>query len=89
VSKTKDQHIVDMYDKIRQMIISKFVLRKKIATKMEGRIIPYIIKELNAKNKAIKDHEVLICGAGIAEGTVSKVKHGVNLVEKTCSCRAW
>jgi transposase-like protein len=88
VSKIKDQHIVDMHDKIRQMIISMFVLRKKIATKMEGKIIHNIIKELNVKSKAIKDHEVLICGAGTGEVIVSKVRHGVNLVEKTCSCRA-
>jgi hypothetical protein len=89
VSKTKDRHIVDMHDKIRHMIISNFVLRKKIATKMDDRIIPDIIKELNVKCKAIKDHKVLICGAGAAEVTVSKVRHGVNLVEKTCKCRAW
>uniref|UniRef100_A0A0A9D158 SWIM-type domain-containing protein n=1 Tax=Arundo donax TaxID=35708 RepID=A0A0A9D158_ARUDO len=89
VSKTKDQHIVDMHDKIRQMIISKFVLRAKIASNMEGIIIPSIVKDLNAKNKAIKDHEVLICGARTAEVTVSKVRHAVNLEDQTCSCRAW
>jgi len=89
VSKTKDQHIVDMHDKIRQMIISKFVERKRIATKMQGIIIPGIINDLNAKSKAIKDHEVLICGAGTAEVTVSKIRHAVNLEEKTCGCRAW
>jgi len=89
VSKTKDQHIVDMHDKIRQMIISKFVLRKKIATTMQGRIIPNVIKDLNAKSKTIKDHEVLICGAGTAEVTVSTVRHAINLEDKTCSCRAW
>jgi hypothetical protein len=44
---------------------------------------------LNAKSKTIKDHEVLICGPGTSEVTVSKVRHGVNLVEKTCSCRTW
>jgi len=67
VSKTKEYQIVEMHDKIRQMIIEKFVLRSKNARKMTGKIIPDIIKDLNAKSKAIKDHDVLICGPGKAE----------------------
>ncbi len=89
VSKTKDQHIVDMHDKIRQMIITKFILRGKIASNMEGIIIPAITNALNAKSKAIKDHEVLICGAMTAEVTVSTIRHAVNLGQKTCTCRVW
>uniref|UniRef100_A0A0A9HPW5 SWIM-type domain-containing protein n=1 Tax=Arundo donax TaxID=35708 RepID=A0A0A9HPW5_ARUDO len=56
---------------------------------MEGIIIPSIVKDLNAKNKAIKDHEVLICRARTAEVTVSKVRHAVNLEDQICNCRAW
>src|SRR5438132_13331110 len=78
-----------MHDKIRQMIITKFVLRGKIASNMEGIIIPAITNALNAKSKAIKDHEVLICGAMIAEVTVSTIRHAVNLGQKTCTCRVW
>ncbi|XP_062179417.1 uncharacterized protein LOC133884028 [Phragmites australis] len=89
VSKTKDMQIVDMHDKIRQMIITKFHLRGKIGSNMEGRIIPAITKSLNAKSKAIKDHEVLTCGAGTAEVTVSTIRHVINLEQKTCSCRVW
>jgi hypothetical protein len=40
MSNTKDMHIVQMLDKIRQMIIKKFELRHKIGNKMKGRIIP-------------------------------------------------
>src|SRR6266508_620341 len=89
VSKTKDCQIVDMHDRIRQMIIEKFVLRAKIGSNMPGIIIPSIINALNAKSKTIKDHEVLICGAGTAEVTVNRFRHAVNLEQKTCSCRAW
>ena len=70
------------------MIITKFVMKSKIASKMEGRIIPYIIKDLNAKSKAIKDHEVLLLGSSTAEVTISTFRHAVNLEHKTCSCRA-
>ena len=89
VSKSKDFQIVEMLDKIRQMIIEKFVLRSKIGSNMSGIIIPAITNDLNAKSKGIKDHEILICGSGKAEVTVNRFRHAVNLEQKTCTCRAW
>jgi hypothetical protein len=89
VSKTKNFHIVEMLDHIRQMIIKKFVLRSKSGSNMVGIIIPAIINDLNAKTKNIKDHKVLICGPVKAEVTVNRFRHTVNLEEKTCSCWAW
>jgi hypothetical protein len=89
VSNTKDYQIVDMLDKIRQMIIEKFVLRGKIAAKMSGKTIPTIIHALNDEAKIIKHHDVLKCGAGTVEVTVNRFRHAVDLQQKTCSCRAW
>jgi hypothetical protein len=89
VSKTKDFHIVEMLDHIRQMIIKKFVSRFKIGTNMSGIIILAIISNLNAKTKSIKDHEVLICGPAKAKVTVNRFRHVVNFDEKICSYRAW
>ncbi|TVU51159.1 hypothetical protein EJB05_02567, partial [Eragrostis curvula] len=66
-----------------------FDVRRKIGAKMHGKIIPKIIQALNARSKEIKDHEVLPCGALTAEVLVSGFSHAVDLVEKTCSCRAW
>ena len=80
---------MEMHDKIRQMIIEKFVLRSKNARKMTGKIILDIIKDLNAKSKAIKDHDVLICGPRKEEVTVNRFRHVVNMELKTCTCRAW
>ena len=71
-----------MHDKIRQMIIEKFVLRAKIASKMSGTIIPAVTNALNAKVKSIKGHEVLICGAGTAEVTVNRFRYAINLGQK-------
>ena len=89
VSKTKDYQIVDMLDKIRQMIIEKIVLKSKIGAKMSGKIIPAISNALNAEAKTIKNHDVLKCGAGTSEVTANIFRHVVNLQQKTCSCRAW
>ena len=88
MSKTKDFQVVEMHDKIRQMIIKKMVLRSKIARKMSGKIIPAVSNAMNAKTKTIKDHEVLICGTGTAEVIVNRFRHAVNLEQKICSCRA-
>ena len=71
------------------MIIEKFVLRAKIGRNMQGIIIPSFTKTLNVKSKSIKDHEVLLCGAGTAEVTVNRFRHAVNLEQKTYTCRAW
>ena len=71
------------------MIIEKFVLRAKIGRNMQGIIIPSFTKTLDVKSKSIKDHEVLLCGAGTAEVTVNRFRHAVNLEQKTCTCRAW
>ena len=85
MSKTKDFQVVEMHDKIRQMIIKKMVLRSKIARKMSGKIIPAVSNAMNAKTKTIKDHEVLICGAGTTVVTVNKFRHAVNLEQRTCT----
>jgi hypothetical protein len=93
VKNVKVLQIVEMHDKIRQMIITKFHLRKKIAMSMKGTIIPAVTKALTTQSKAIKYCEVLKC-AGTAEVTAptksgASFRYAVNLVQKTSSCRAW
>jgi hypothetical protein len=89
VLKTKDMHIVQMLDQIRQMIIKKFEIRQKIGRKMVVRIIPHITRTLNEQSKNMKGHDVLICGNSTAKVTMTAVRHAVNLGEKTCSYQAW
>jgi hypothetical protein len=89
IAKTKDMQIVDMHDKIRQMILTKFQMRNNIDMKMDGRIISQIVKTLNATSKPIKEHDVLLHGHSTTKVTVSTIRHAVNLEQKTCNCRAW
>jgi hypothetical protein len=94
VRKCKDLQILEMHDMIRQMIISKFEVRRKIAMSMEGNITPDITKAVTAQSKAIKDHEVLRCGNSTTEVTTpissrAAFRYVVNLEFKTCSCRLW
>jgi hypothetical protein len=81
--------MVQMLDHMRQMIIKKFEIRRKIGKKMVGRIIPHITRTLNEQSKNMKGHEVLMCGNSTAEVTMAAVRHAVNLGEKTCSCWTW
>jgi hypothetical protein len=74
-----------MHDKIRQMIITKFDLRRKIGGKMNGKIIPSIIETLNDQSKTTKDHEVVKIGDRTTEVTVSNIRHVVNLEQKSWS----
>jgi hypothetical protein len=89
ISKIKSFQIVEMHDKIRQMIITKFNLRSKISGNMDDRIIQSIIEDVNDQSKVIKDHEVQKVGDGTAEVIVSKITHVVNLEQKIYTCRAW
>jgi hypothetical protein len=82
VSKTKDMQVVDMLENIRKNILTKFDVRSRVARKMDGRIIPSVIKALTAQSKAIKNHEVLRCADGIVEVIVSTITHAVNLEHK-------
>jgi hypothetical protein len=56
---------------------------------MDGRIIPQIVRTLNATSKAIKEHDVHLNGHSTAEVIASTIRHAVNLEQKTCSCRVW
>ncbi|KAF0921846.1 hypothetical protein E2562_020310 [Oryza meyeriana var. granulata] len=59
-----------MMDKIRQKIVSKFCHRAEIASKMEGVILPSVIKDLNKQSKGLKKHKVSRVTLTTAEVTV-------------------
>jgi hypothetical protein len=81
----------DLMDKIRQMVMMKWHQRRKIGQKLDGLILPHIIKELNEKSREL-NLEVLECGPHVAKITAlrgSGFRFVVNLEDRTCSCREW
>jgi hypothetical protein len=50
----------DLMDKIRQMVMTKWHQMRKIEQKLDGLILPHIIKELNEKSREL-NLEVLEC----------------------------
>jgi len=87
----KSMNLDDFMDKLRQMLMSKWNKRSKIGRKLQGLILPHIIKELNEQSREV-NLEVEECSEEAAEVTAmggSGFRFIVNLQERTCSCRQW
>ncbi|WVZ64280.1 hypothetical protein U9M48_013826 [Paspalum notatum var. saurae] len=96
----KSLHVVDLMDRIRQLCMEKMFLRRKIARKLEGKILPNVMKDLNERSRGMKymwryshkdgseDAEML----GEVEGVTRDLvhwRHTVDLQQRTCTCRRW
>ena len=46
--------VIDLMDRIRQLCMEKMFLRRKIARKLEGKILPNVMKDLNTKSRNLK-----------------------------------
>ena len=91
IKNEKVMHLDDLMDSIRQKVLIKWNLRKKIAQKMEGKILPHIITKLKDQSRNLDIDVVTSSPDGIAEVTTregSSYRFVVNLQERTCSCRA-
>jgi hypothetical protein len=95
IRKVKGLHVVDMLDKIRQMIMAKFELRQKIAAEnfVGHKIIPDVMKSLHAKTRSLK---MTLTKNNPYEAEVTAVdkekrewRYPVNILNRTCSCREW
>jgi hypothetical protein len=81
----------DFMDKLRKMLMFKWNRREKVAKKLQGLILPHIIKGLNEQSREL-NLKVEECSKEIAEVTAmggSGFRFIVNLQERTCSCRQW
>jgi hypothetical protein len=83
-----------LVDRLRELIMEKRYLRKKIARKWEDGILPSLIKELNIISSNLKVVKVVACDDGMAEVTLlddwnNRRRHTVDLQTQNCSCREW
>ena len=95
IRKWKGLHIVDLLDKIRQVLMEKFDLRQSISTGTYGGhiIVPKVMKQLMAKSKTL-DMSIVKRSTHEAEVTaIDKEKrewrYPVDLQAQTCSYRKW
>ena len=91
IKQYKSLNLDDLMDKIRQLIMIKWNQRRKIGKKLDGFILPHIIKKLNEQSREL-NLDVSECSEEVAEITLfggSGFRFVVNLVDRTCSCRQW
>ncbi|WVZ86877.1 hypothetical protein U9M48_033595 [Paspalum notatum var. saurae] len=89
----KSQNVIQLMDRIRQMIMEKLDIRRHLASKLNDKILPHIVKDLNARSRDLKYviHKGINNTAEI-EGTTAQLKvwrHIVDLDKKECSCMKW
>jgi len=91
IKQFKGLNLDDLMDKIRQLIMDKWDVRRTVSRKIEGLILPHIIKNLKEQSRNL-DMDVQRSGDILAEVSVkggSGYKCVVNLDERTCHCRKW
>jgi hypothetical protein len=87
----KSLNLDDFMDKVRQLLMIMWNRRRTVAKKLDGLILPHIIKRLNALTREL-DLEVVQSSEEVAEVTAlggSGFRFVVNLQARTCSCRQW
>jgi hypothetical protein len=95
IRKIKGLHLVDMLDKIRQMLMIKFELCQRIASQkfIGHKIIPSVMKILHAKTRCLKMSLVKLKPYEIEVTLLDREKrewrYPVDLQNMTCSCRQW
>ena len=81
-------------DTIRQKIMEKFYQRRTLAVKLNSKVLPHIIKALNAKSRGLVGYSI---HKGL--GHMAKIsgvyrdltpwRHTINLETRTCTCKRW
>jgi len=94
IKKLKGLHLHELCDTLRELIMEKRYIRKKIARQWEDGILPGVLKDLNAISKNLKVVKVATCDDGIAEVTIlddwnNQKRHTVDLENHKCSYREW
>jgi hypothetical protein len=90
----KDLPVAELADAIRSKIMDLLARRKKIGEKLDGEMLPIIVRQLNAMTRSL-GHLRVVQGdrdqAEVAEITPEHeiIRHRVNLAKHTCTCREW
>ena len=84
----------ELVDAIRELIMEKRYLRRKIGREMTETILPGVMKDLQAISHNLRVVKVSVSDDKFAEVTLidqwNNIKrHTVNLVNRTCSYREW
>ena len=54
IRQEKSLPVIDLMDRIRQLLMQKMFLRRKIARKLKDKMLPNIMKDLNSRSRGLK-----------------------------------
>lgn len=94
VKQFKGLLVHELVDRLRELIMEKRYLRKKVARLWEDGILPNVIKDLNVISNNLKVVKVKVSDDDIAEVTIlddwnNHKRCTVDLKNHKCSCREW
>jgi transposase-like protein len=86
IREKKQLAIVELVDTYREMVMLMRGKRREVANKLQGTILPSVVKELIQKSKGLRYGEVRATPT-IAVISGNGWRHTVDLGKKECSCR--
>jgi hypothetical protein len=90
----KSLRVIDLMDIIRQKIMDKLFQRRRLAMKLNSKVLPHIVKDLNAKSRGLVGYSIHKGVGHTAEISgvykdLTPWRHAVNLDKRTCTCNKW
>jgi hypothetical protein len=90
----KSLPVIELMDRIRQRIMEKLYQRRILAMKLNSKVLPHIVKALNAKSRGLVGYSIHKGLGHIAEISgvyrdLTPSRHTVNLEQRTCTCKRW
>lgn len=92
VRQIKDLPIVQLCDKLREMVMELFRKRRRIGERLQGKILPAIIQELNNRTRGLghlKPHVSSDWSAEVKDTEKDHIRHVVKVVTRECTCLEW
>jgi len=90
----KGLHLHELVDRIRELIMEKRYIRKKLGQQWQEGILPSVMKDLNLISNNLKVVKVKVSDEDFAEVTLldewnNQRRHTLDLKNQNCSCREW
>lgn len=88
----KDLPIVQLCDKLREMVMELLRKRRRIGERLQGKILPAIIQELNNRTRGLghlKTHVSSDLSAEVRDTEKEHIRHVVKALTCECTCLEW
>ncbi|XP_015696631.1 uncharacterized protein LOC102717927 [Oryza brachyantha] len=94
INHKKSLPVIELMDAIRQKIMEKMYVRRNLAAKLTGKVLPHIMKDMHTKSRGLhgyvihKGCEMTVEIEGVHRD-LTPWTHTVNLPARQCTCNKW